>query len=158
MFRPRRLEAEELRDAMLRISGELNPVLGGIPIRPDMNLEAALQPRMIMGTFAPSYVPNPLPKDRNRRSHLHPPNPRPWLAVHGDLQPARQRKVMRAARSIQHHTSSLHAVQWRGDQRPRPCAWRLACSVRQVMTRMLPSIACFNLSSVARLTPRNERM
>jgi hypothetical protein len=33
-----------------------------------MNLEAALQPRMIMGTFAPAYVPNPLPKDRNRRS------------------------------------------------------------------------------------------
>ncbi len=68
VFRPRRLEAEELRDAMLAVSGELNPTLGGIPIRPDMNLEAALQPRMVMGTFAPSYVPNPLAKDRNRRS------------------------------------------------------------------------------------------
>jgi mono/diheme cytochrome c family protein len=67
-FRPRRLEAEEVRDAMLMVSGELNAALGGIPIRPDMNLEAALQPRMIMGTFAPSYVPNPLAKDRNRRS------------------------------------------------------------------------------------------
>ncbi len=71
-FRPRRLEAEELRDAMLMVSGELNLELGGIPIHPDMNLEAALQPRMIMGTFAPSYVPNPLPKDRNRRSiYIH---------------------------------------------------------------------------------------
>ncbi len=68
VFRPRRLEAEELRDAMLAVAGELNPTLGGIPIRPDMNLEAALQPRMVMGTFAPSYVPCPLPKDRNRRS------------------------------------------------------------------------------------------
>ncbi|MEO1979773.1 MAG: DUF1553 domain-containing protein [Fuerstiella sp.] len=67
-FRPRRLTAEELRDAMLAVSGELNPAIGGIPIRPDMNLEAALQPRMIMGTFAPSYVPNPKPEDRNRRS------------------------------------------------------------------------------------------
>ncbi len=67
-FRPRRLAAEEIRDAMLFVSGELNPAVGGIPVRPDMNLEAALQPRMIMGTFAPSYVPNPLPKDRNRRS------------------------------------------------------------------------------------------
>ncbi len=67
-FQPRRLEAEELRDATLAVSGELNPELGGIPIRPDMNLEAALQPRMIMGTFAPSYVPNPKPEDRNRRS------------------------------------------------------------------------------------------
>jgi len=67
-FQPRRLAAEELRDAMLSISGELNPEMGGIPIRPDMNLEAALQPRMIMGTFAPSYVPNPKPEDRNRRT------------------------------------------------------------------------------------------
>lgn len=67
-FVPRRLEAEELRDAMLAVSDELNPASGGIPIRPDMNMEAALQPRMIMGTFAPSYVPNPKPADRNRRS------------------------------------------------------------------------------------------
>ena len=53
---------------MLLVSGELNPAIGGIPCRPDMNLEAALQPRMIMGTFAPSYAPNPKPEDRNRRS------------------------------------------------------------------------------------------
>ena len=72
VFLPRRLEAEEIRDAMLATSGELNPELGGIPIRPDMNLEAALQPRMIMGTFAPSYVPNPKPEQRNRRSiYIH---------------------------------------------------------------------------------------
>jgi hypothetical protein len=67
-FLPRRLSAEELRDAMLAVSGELNRAVGGIPIRPDMNLEAALQPRMIMGSFAPSYVPNPTPENRNRRS------------------------------------------------------------------------------------------
>ena len=68
VFQPRRLAAEELRDAMLSVSGELNPDMGGIPVRPDMNLEAALQPRMIMGTFAPSYVPNPRPEQRNRRT------------------------------------------------------------------------------------------
>lgn len=68
VFLPRRLEAEELRDAMLAVSGELNREMGGIPIRPDMNLEAALQPRMIMGTFAPSYVPSPRPEQRNRRT------------------------------------------------------------------------------------------
>jgi hypothetical protein len=71
-FQPRRLAAEELRDSMLMVSGELNPTLGGMPIRPDMNREAALQPRLIMGTFAPSYVPNPRPADRNRRSiYIH---------------------------------------------------------------------------------------
>ncbi len=68
VFRPRRLVAEELRDAMLSVTGELNRKPGGIPARPDMNLEAALQPRMIMGTFAPSYVPDTKPDQRNRRS------------------------------------------------------------------------------------------
>ncbi len=67
-FQPRRLTAEELRDSLLMVAGELNPMLGGIPIRPDMNRDAAFQPRLIMGTFAPSYVPNPRPADRNRRS------------------------------------------------------------------------------------------
>lgn len=67
-FAPRRLAAEELRDAMLSISGELNRSVGGIPARPDINLEAALRPRLIMGTFAPAYVPHPRPEQRNRRT------------------------------------------------------------------------------------------
>ena len=54
VFRPRRLTAEELRDAMLAVTGELNPKLGGIPCRPEINIEVALQPRMVMGTFAPA--------------------------------------------------------------------------------------------------------
>lgn len=68
VFRPRRLKAEELRDSMLAISGELNPAMGGIPNRPEINLEAALQPRMVMGTFAAAWQPNPLPAQRHRRS------------------------------------------------------------------------------------------
>lgn len=68
VFQPRRLTAEELRDSMLKVTGELNPVLGGIPNRPEINLEAALQPRMVMGTFATAWQPNPLPSQRHRRS------------------------------------------------------------------------------------------
>ena len=68
LFRPRRLAAEELRDAMLRVSGELTPALGGIPVRPEMNLEAALQPRQVMGTFAEAWQPSPKPEQRHRRS------------------------------------------------------------------------------------------
>ncbi|MEW4568970.1 DUF1553 domain-containing protein [Tautonia sp. JC769] len=67
-FRPRRLTAEEIRDAMLAASGELNPALGGLPVRPDMNREAALQPRQVMGTYGPAYQPSPRPEDRNRRT------------------------------------------------------------------------------------------
>lgn len=65
---PRRLTAEELRDSMLAASGELNRRVGGIPCRPDINLEVAMQPRQIMGGTASVYEPDPLPEQRNRRS------------------------------------------------------------------------------------------
>jgi len=68
VFKPRRLTAEELRDAMLAVTGELNPMLGGIPARPEINLEAAMQPRQVMGTFAAAWTPHPLPAHRHRRS------------------------------------------------------------------------------------------
>lgn len=68
VFKPRRLTAEEIRDAMLVATGELNRDLGGIPNCPEINLEAALQPRQVMGTFATAWVPDPLPQQRHRRS------------------------------------------------------------------------------------------
>ena len=67
-FTPRRLTAEELRDAMLHVSGEINPEVGGIPCRPDINSEVAFQPRQIMGGTASVYEPDPLPTQRNRRT------------------------------------------------------------------------------------------
>ena len=68
VFTRRRLEAEEIRDAMLLTSGELNPETGGIPIRPEINMEVALQPRHTMGSIARAYEPSPEPEDRNRRT------------------------------------------------------------------------------------------
>lgn len=68
VFLPRRLTAEEMRDAMLAATGELNLALGGIPCRPEINPEAGLQPRQVMGTFAAAWTPNPLPAERHRRS------------------------------------------------------------------------------------------
>ncbi len=68
VFAPRRLEAEELRDAILRVTGEIHLAVGGIPIRPELNPEVALQPRQVMGTFAPAWQPSPLPEQRHRRS------------------------------------------------------------------------------------------
>ncbi|OAI56117.1 hypothetical protein AYO47_09265, partial [Planctomyces sp. SCGC AG-212-M04] len=61
VFKSRRLSAEELRDAMLAASGELNRTLGGIPIRPEIHPDVALQPRMVMGTFAAAWEPSPRP-------------------------------------------------------------------------------------------------
>lgn len=67
-FPSRRLTAEELRDVMLAVSGELNPDLGGPGIFPEINWEVAQQPRHIMGSVAPAYQPSPRPQQRNRRT------------------------------------------------------------------------------------------
>ena len=67
-FPRRRLSAEELRDAMLLASGELVESRGGLPVRPEMNLEVALQPRMLQFSLAPAYQPSPRVPVRNRRS------------------------------------------------------------------------------------------
>jgi hypothetical protein len=67
-FPPRRLASEELRDAMLAVSGELNPEIGGPGLFPEINWEVALQPRHIMGSVARAYQPSPTPRQRNRRT------------------------------------------------------------------------------------------
>ena len=67
-FVPRRLTAEELRDGMLAITGELNTEMGGLPIMPEINMEVALQPRMIQFSIAPAHQPSARPEQRNRRS------------------------------------------------------------------------------------------
>jgi Protein of unknown function (DUF1549)/Protein of unknown function (DUF1553)/Planctomycete cytochrome C len=68
VFKSRRLTAEELRDAMLAASGELNREVGGIPVRPEIHPDVALQPRQVMGTFAPAWEPSPRPEQRHRRT------------------------------------------------------------------------------------------
>lgn len=67
-YSPRRLGAEEIRDATLLVSGELNTAMGGIPIRPEINQEIALQPRHTMGSIAMAYQPSPSRASRNRRT------------------------------------------------------------------------------------------
>lgn len=67
-FSPRRLTAEEIRDSHLYISGEINFEIGGPPTRPIIDLETALQPRMVMGTFAEAWQPSIKKTDRNKRS------------------------------------------------------------------------------------------
>ncbi len=64
----RRLTAEELRDSLLKITGELNLSPGGLPANPEINMEVALQPRMIQFSLAPAYQPDPKPEQRNRRT------------------------------------------------------------------------------------------
>jgi hypothetical protein len=67
-FPSRRLSAEEIRDSMLAASGELNPAMYGVPIRPELNHEVAFQPRHVMGSVAPAYQPSRTPAERHRRT------------------------------------------------------------------------------------------
>ncbi len=67
-YPPRRLQAEELRDALLFASGELNLEMGGPGVFEEINWDVALQPRHIMGTVAPAYQPSPKRDQRHRRS------------------------------------------------------------------------------------------
>jgi mono/diheme cytochrome c family protein len=67
-FPSRRLTAEEMRDTMLALTGELNLEMGGTDVFPEINWEVAFQPRHIMGSVAPAYQPSPRPKQRNRRT------------------------------------------------------------------------------------------
>lgn len=67
-FPRRRLTAEEIRDAVLAVTGELRHGSGGAPIMPEINLEVALQPRMIQFSLAPAYQPSRTPDERNRRT------------------------------------------------------------------------------------------
>ena len=67
-YQPRRLTAEEVRDSMLGVSGELNLEMGGVPAMPEINMEVALQPRMIQFSIAPAHQPSRTPAERNRRS------------------------------------------------------------------------------------------
>jgi mono/diheme cytochrome c family protein len=67
-FEPRRLSAEELRDTMLAVAGELDRGLGGLPVFPEINFEVALQPRMLQFSLAPAYQPSRTAAERNRRS------------------------------------------------------------------------------------------
>jgi len=67
-FPARRMEAEELRDSILAISGELNLEMGGPGTFPELNTELVGQPRLVMGTVAPAWEPSPRRSERNRRT------------------------------------------------------------------------------------------
>ena len=67
-FPRRRLTAEELRDSILSATGELTHCDGGLPVMPEINMEVALQPRMLQFSLAPAYQPSPRPELRNRRT------------------------------------------------------------------------------------------
>ncbi|MEM9365680.1 MAG: PSD1 and planctomycete cytochrome C domain-containing protein [Planctomycetota bacterium] len=67
-FPRRRMTSEQLRDSMLAITGELVSKAGGVPVAPEINMEVALQPRMIQFSLAPAYQPSRTPDQRNRRT------------------------------------------------------------------------------------------
>src|SRR5262249_32954827 len=61
--RPRRLEAEELRDSILQVSGEISFDASGPGTFPEINEDVATQPQQIMGTLMPAYRPSASKRD-----------------------------------------------------------------------------------------------
>ena len=68
VFEPRRLSAEELRDSILSVTGELNLEMGGLPVNPEIHPEVAFGPRRIQFSLAPVWQPSATPQERNRRT------------------------------------------------------------------------------------------
>ena len=68
VFEPRRLSAEELRDSILFVTGELNLEMGGLPTNPEINEEVAFGARKIQFSLAPVWQPSPKPHERHRRT------------------------------------------------------------------------------------------
>ena len=67
-FPVRRMTAEELRDSLLRVSGELNLRAGGPPARPQMNWDAATAAVNLQTGNDLAYRPDRTPAERNRRT------------------------------------------------------------------------------------------
>ena len=67
-FSPRRLTAEELRDSMIAVAGELSDLAGGPGTYPQINADVARQPRHAMGSLRPLYESERTRRRRNRRS------------------------------------------------------------------------------------------
>lgn len=67
-YPPRRLDAEEIRDSLLMMSGELDLTMGGPGVFPEIHHEVAMQPIHVMGSVAPAWQPSLTPSERNRRT------------------------------------------------------------------------------------------
>jgi hypothetical protein len=67
-FPARRLTAEELRDALLQASGEINLELGGIPARPQMHWDAAQNPVNVQSGIDLPHRPDRTAAERNKRT------------------------------------------------------------------------------------------
>ena len=67
-FNIRRVTSEEFRDMILQTTGELRREIGGLPIFPEINMEVAMQPRILQFSLAPVYQASRTQAERHRRS------------------------------------------------------------------------------------------
>jgi hypothetical protein len=67
-MKPRRVEAEVLRDSILAVTGELSLDAGGPGTFPQINDDVARQAQHRMGSLAPAYRASAKRRDRNRRT------------------------------------------------------------------------------------------
>lgn len=100
-FPVRRISAEELRDALLQASGEINLELGGIPARPQMHWDAAQMAVNVQSGIDLPYRPDRTAAERNKRTvmtHHQRSRRDPLLEVFD--QPASERSCERRGETI----------------------------------------------------------
>ena len=102
------------------------PALGGIPVRPELNPEVAMQPRQVMGTFASAWEPSPRPEQTAPAFALRVEAPRAPRPVLRGLQSAQPRDLVRDAGRLHGLAAGLQPVQQHRLPRPRPGAGRPA--------------------------------
>ena len=102
---------------MLAITASLK-TRGGFPINPEINMEVALQPRMIQFSLAPAYQPDPTPEQRNRRTHLRLPCPRHGRSLSRTVQPTEPERLLRIPRRRRRVAPGFHPPQQRRHHRP----------------------------------------
>ena len=90
---------------------------GGLPVMPEINMEVALQPRMIQFSLAPAYQPSPTPNERNRRTiyayHVR-GQADPFTELFNQPNP---NESCEAARIRRRHAAGVHVAQQRHDDR-----------------------------------------
>ena len=120
-FPRRRLTAEEIRDGVLHVTGELQFASGGPPVMPEINMEVALQPRMIQFSLAPAYQPSPTPELRKPSHDLRLSCSRSGRPVPRVVQPAQPERVVRIAGLRRGDATGVRALEQRHDHGSLDC-------------------------------------
>ena len=117
-FTPRRLTAEELRDALLATTGELDPIRRRPPHPPGNELRGRPVRAHDPVLHRPGLPAIATPGTTQPPLHVCPPTPWPDRSLPRRIQQTRFRRFLRTPRLLQRHAPGLHPAQQRRHHQP----------------------------------------